>query len=111
MIAEITIQQETIVAIGSLLIMILGYLWGFARLIAKLELKPSEDQVKKLIDDKFENHCPFAESIDALNKKVEAIDKWKDDRIELLHRVEKDLQQVRINTEMICENLKIAYKK
>jgi hypothetical protein len=92
------------------------------------EIKNKERKMKEELKQQAENQKPEEPNtrplrrgerkiianknyVTTLNKKVEAIDKWKDDRIELLHRVEKDLQQVRLNTEMICDCLNITYKK
>ena len=111
MISLITLEAAEIIGIITFLILIGGYLWGFARLIQKLELKPDYKDVETMIEKKFENHCPFIDRITNTENDVRDIKEWKDDRVELLHRVEKDIQQVRINTEMICDELKITYKK
>ena len=111
MVSLITLETTEILAVITFLILIAGYLWGFARLIQKLELKPDYKDVENMIEKKFENHCPFIDKINNVENDVRDIKEWKDDRVELLHRVEKEIQQVRINTEMICDELKISYKK
>ena len=43
MVSLITLEATEILAIISFLLLIAGYLWGFAKLISKLELKPTVD--------------------------------------------------------------------
>lgn len=111
MFAEITIQGELLIGGLGLILTIVGYLIGFAKLIARLEMKPDVETVEKMIDKKYASHCPYSERLEIVEKEIMAIAKWKDDRIELLHKVEKEVQQVRINTEMICDSLGVSYKK
>lgn len=107
----LTLQTAEVIAITTFITLIAGYLWGFAKLIQKLELKPDYKEVEIMIEKKFDNHCPFTDKIINVENDVKEIKQWKDDRVELLHRVEKDVQQVRINVEQICEKLEIRYKQ
>ncbi len=107
----ITLQGTEIVAIVTFLVLIGGYLWGFAKLIQKLELKPDIKEVEDMIEKKFENHCPFVDKIVKIEMDVKEIKIWKDDRVELLHRVEKNLLEVRLNVKQICAKLDVEYEQ
>lgn len=81
-----------------------GLLWGFARVMTKLELKPSRDEVQEMINKKIDDHCPYAVDINQFKR-------FMQDRVLLLEDVKREVMSVRLNTEMICESLGISYKR
>jgi hypothetical protein len=101
-IAEITFQQETIIAVVALIITIIGYIWGFARLIAKLEIKPSEEQVKDLIDEKFANHCPFS-------SKIAQLETTQNKNVDNVAHIKSKIDQIDFNVQNICSKLDVEY--
>lgn len=115
------IKVEIIIGIITLSLNILALIYGFAKIMAKLEMKPDTADVKKIfaeeikhyadrsevtgmIDERWNNHCPYA-------TKMEEFDKFMNNRVIMLEEVKRELMAVRINTEMICDHLNLKYKK
>jgi hypothetical protein len=99
-----TVRIEIVIGIVMLLINIGTIIWGFARIMTKLEMKPSREEVQAMIDNKIDDHCPYAVDINHFKTFME-------NRVLLLEELKRDVLGVRINTEMICEHLKISYKR
>jgi hypothetical protein len=99
-----SIKIEVVIGIIMLLINVGAIIWGFAKVMTKLEMKPSREEVQQMIDAKIDDHCPYAIDINHFKSFME-------DRVLLLEELKRELMGVRLNTEMICEHLKISYKK
>ena len=99
-----TVRIEIVIGVLMLFLNIVTIVWGFARVMTKLEMRPSKDEVQQMIDSKIDDHCPYAVDINHFKTFME-------NRVLLLEELKRDVLGVRINTEMICEHLKISYKR
>lgn len=96
-----------------LILFIIALIFNAGVMYSSMKNKPDETRVNEMIEEKFENHCPFSEKISA----VEAQGKAQDhSRSELEKKIAKEnehlhlsLQRVELNLKRICNKLEIEY--
>lgn len=75
--------------------------------------KPSEKRVEEMIEEKFENHCPFTDKIKNLEiNKTEQTAYREVLAKELHHENEKthlSLQRMELNLKRVCNKLELDY--
>ena len=85
-----SIKIEVVIGIIMLLINVGAIIWGFAKVMTKLEMKPSREEVQQMIDAKIDDHCPYAIDINHFKSFME-------DRVLLL----EELKRIRVAGQLL----------
>lgn len=98
---------EQIAAHWEILTFIAALIFNAGVMFHTIKTKPGETRVKEMIDEAFDNHCPFSAKIDEL-------DNWKTQRIKEIKQSEMRQQQqldtIIIHLKQVCSKLEIEWQ-
>lgn len=121
------LTQGAVATVITFIILIVSIIWSFAKVLSKLEAKPTSEEVKNILDEelkhyatkdvitdmieeKFENHCPFKDRVEKLEMRSTGFDKYIKEHAEWGLRENAGnrelLQELILNVKNICNVLK-----
>lgn len=96
-----------------LVVFIVVLIFNSGVMFSVMKNKPSENRVYEMIDERFENHCPFTSRIKNLEDETKESVEYKQKLALNLHKeseyVHLSLQRVELNLKRVCEKLEIDY--
>jgi hypothetical protein len=67
-----------------------------------IKSKPSKEKVSEMIDEKFDDHCPFSE-------KIVNLETGQAKNVESVIHIKSKVDQIDFNVQNICENFGVQY--
>lgn len=96
-----------------LIVFIIVLIFNSGVMFSSIRNKPSEQRVQEIVEERFENHCPFTNRINDLEINSKTIVADKNKIIEGLQKenefVHLSLQRVELNLKRVCDKLEIDY--
>lgn len=97
----------------TIVIFIITLLFNAGMMYKTFKDKPSETRVSEMIDEKFENHCPYAKKISELESENKDAHNYREKlTTELLKENSKTnlvLQRIELNLKRVCTKISVEY--
>lgn len=96
-----------------LIVFIIALLFNAGVMFKTYKDKPSEKRVSEMIDEKFQDHCPFTEKIAQLETNKKEMNVYRETLARNLQKENESthlsLQRVELNLKRVCDKLELGY--